>query len=203
MRSVVEPNGCSNVLKQVKFAIMAYLRWLAVLVVCAAAATLIAKRVWSPSKTADSELTNADRLVRITPQRIPLAEEVAVLCISPSTRYGPHLGGAEVHIYSNERVLNYRREHPNEFDYPIGSKFVKEKYSNAGDTNPDVATIMERCGAKGDISDWTFSMVSLPAKTPLTPTGSVTCAACHERYQDTGYVSADSEEALRKYLKID
>ena len=179
---------------------------LKIVAACAVVAVITAILSSSQSKLSDDSSRNSlnsDELVRITPQRIPLAEEVAVLCISPNAKYGPHLTGAEVHIYSNERVLDYRREHPNEYDYPIGSKFLKEKYSNAGDTSPDVGTIMERHGAKGDISDWTFSIVSLPAKTPLTPTGSVTCAECHERYKDTGYVSTDSEEALRKYLKID
>ena len=147
--------------------------------------------------------SRADGFIRITPQRIPLAEELMTLCLSPETRYGPHAGTVEVHICANGLALDYRRDHSNEYDYPVGSKFMKEKYPFPGDDNPDAATIMERTGTNGDVSDWTFSMISLPNRTPLKPSGSMTCAECHEHYKDTGFVSSDSESVIRKYLEIE
>jgi hypothetical protein len=141
-------------------------------------------------------------LVSITPQRIAISRRDLTLCFIPPPA-GPHDFSAEIHIYANKAVLDYRRAHPNKYDYPIGSKFVKEKYSQAGDRNPDAATIMERRASTGDVSDWNFSIVSLPDKTPVKATGRVTCVECHEGYKDTGYVSHESEAALRNFLAIE
>ena len=175
-----------------------------VLVLAAIAIGGVSIRVWMLSTANETKPANREGLIRITPHRIPLAASVAVLCIAPaSVAYGPHTGAAEVHIYANQRAIDYRRDHPNEFDYPIGSIFVKEKYSHSGDEKPEVATIMERTHATGDVMDWTFSIVSLPDKTPLKPTGRVACAECHRGYKNTGYVSTQSELALRKHLGIE
>jgi hypothetical protein len=132
-----------------------------------------------------------------------MAARVATLCYRPTEGFGPHLEVAEVHIYANPVALEYRRAHPDGHEYPIGSKFVKEKYSSVGDENPEVATIMERRSAKGDVSDWRFAIVSLPDKIELPMAGRITCASCHQDYKDTGYVSNESENALRQYLKIE
>jgi hypothetical protein len=59
---------------------------------------------------------------------------------------------------------------------------------------------MERRSAKGDVSDWDFSIVALPEKTPLKADGEVSCASCHEGYKDTGYISYESESALKMFL---
>lgn len=167
-----------------KIAIIALLVVLAIVVAI--------QRIPQPT-TSEQQSPNPEVLVRITPHRIPLAASVAVLCITPTLVYGPHKDAAEVHIYANQRAIDYRHKHPNAFDYPIGSKFVKEKYSHPGDENPDAATIMERTANKGDVSDWNFSIVSLPDKTPLEPSSEVTCAECHRNFKDTGFVSSDSE----------
>ena len=132
-----------------------------------------------------------------------MAARIATLCYRPPGGFGPHGDVAEVHIYANPVALEYRRAHPRGHEYPIGSKFVKEKYSGEGDENPQVATIMERQSAKGDVSDWRFAIVSLPDKIELPMTGQPNCASCHQDYKDTGYVSNDSENALQQYLKIE
>jgi hypothetical protein len=142
-------------------------------------------------------------MMRITPQRIPMAPRIAELCYRPAGGWGPHGEVAEVHIYANQIALDYRRAHPNEHDYPVSSKFVKEKYSGPGDEKPTAATIMERRTATGNISDWRFSIVSLPDKIERPITGKVSCADCHQGYKDTGYVSMQSEAALHQYLKIE
>ena len=142
-------------------------------------------------------------LVQITPERVPMKQALWTYCIQPPTADSPHANAAEILVYANPVAVEYRRQHPREFAYPAGSKFVKEKYSLPTDQQPDVATIMERRGDKGDISDWRFSIVSLPDKIELPQTGRVTCAGCHQEYKDTGYVSNDSENALKRYLKIE
>jgi hypothetical protein len=177
-------------------------RSIIVAIVCAVVVGIVIVKFGS-SRVPSEPAASSDGMVRITPRRIPLAASVATLCIAPSSVYGPHLDAAEVHIYANQLALGYRRAHPNEFVYPIGAKFIKEKYSSPGDENPDVATVMERRSAKGDVSDWNFSIISLPARTPLQSNSQVSCIECHENYKDTGYVSSDSEAALRKHLRID
>jgi hypothetical protein len=132
-----------------------------------------------------------------------MAARIATLCYRPQGGFGPHGEAAEVHIYANQIALHYRRSHPNNHDYPIGSKFVKEKYSSPGDEKPHAATIMERRTETGDVSDWSFSIVSLPEKIEQPESGKVTCASCHQNYADTGYVSDQSEYALKQYLKIE
>lgn len=149
-----------------------------------------------------TDAVDSDGLIRITSNRIPLAEELMTLCMPPDSTYGPHASTAEVHIYANRRVLDYRRQHPNEYSYPVGSKFVKEKYPIAGCDQPDVATIMERTGTRGDMTDWAFSIVSLPNKSPVPSVGSMTCAECHAHFRDTGFVSNKSESVLKKHLEI-
>jgi hypothetical protein len=190
---------------------MANLGRLAIVVACvvvaafAAVGAFVSMRLPShptAGERSEQQPPNPDALVRITPRRIPLAASVATLCIVPVTpNYGPHLA-AEVHIYANQRVIDYRRDHPQEFDYPIGSKFIKEKFSHAGDENPDAATIMERTRSTGDVTDWAFSIVALPDKAPIKASGEVTCAQCHQEYKDTGYISTDSEAALKTHLGI-
>jgi hypothetical protein len=163
-----------------------------------AVAVIVALRMTSMRSNARSAIDSVG-LVRITPQRIVVSPRSSTLCFRPPPA-GPHDNTAEIHIFANQTALDYRCEHPNEYDYPIGSKFVKEKYSQAGDASPDAATIMERRSAKGDVSDWDFSIVALPEKTPLKSDGEVSCASCHEGYKDTGYISYESESALKMFL---
>jgi hypothetical protein len=166
-------------------------------------AAIIGVRLSHTTRGGSGSTAERDGLIRITPQRIPLPEQVARDCISPSPDYGPHSYGAEVHIYANETAIDYRRKHPHEHDYPTGSKFVKEKYSQAGDKNPVAATIMERRAEKGDVSDWNFSIVALPENMPLKAAGEVSCARCHEGYKDTGFISFESEAAIKRFLAIE
>jgi hypothetical protein len=132
-----------------------------------------------------------------------MREETMVMCRSPEEIYGPHTFPAEIHLYTNDLALAYRRAHPNAFDYPIGSKFEKRKYAEVSDTDPNVATIMERTGSTGEVTDWSFSIVSLPARTPLKQVEGISCAECHERHKGTGYVSDVTEDALKKHLGIE
>jgi len=144
-----------------------------------------------------------ERFLQITPRRVPMKQALMTLCMAAAPTNSPHADVAEILVYANPVAIEYRRQHPTEFNYPIGSKFVKEKFSQPVDKRPDMATIMERHGDKGDVSDWRFAIVSLPDKIELPQTGRVSCAGCHEAYKDTGYVSNDSENALKRYLKIE
>lgn len=157
----------------------------------------------SASKSTPLPTKPASEMVCITPHRIPMREETMRMCVSPEEIFGPHMSPAEIHLYANDLALEYRRAHPNAFDYPIGSKFEKRKYTEVSDSDPTVATIMERTGNTGAVSDWSFSIVSLPARTPLKQVEGISCAECHERHKDTGYVSDVTENALKKHLGIE
>ena len=45
-----------------------------------------------------------------------------------------------------------------------------------------------------------FSMVRLSDGKPLKHTGSISCADCHERYEERGYISRESEDAMQEFL---
>lgn len=141
----------------------------------------------------------ADGLVKITKERIAMDEEIRTLCIGPERVVGPH-AVAEVDLYVNPAVLDYRKANPGKFDYPIGSVFVKEKYPAANAREPDLATKMEKVRNSGTVADWVFSMHTLPEREPIEPKGRVSCASCHERYERQGFVSGRSEAALVDFL---
>jgi hypothetical protein len=134
-------------------------------VACMAVAVIVALKVTSNRPKAGSPFDSED-LIRITPQRVVMSPRLSTLCIKRPPA-GLHAEPAEILVFANETAINYRRSHPHQHDYPIGSKFVKEKYSQSGDASPDAATVMERRTAKGDISDWEFSIVALPDMSPL------------------------------------
>ena len=138
-------------------------------------------------------------LVKITPKRIPMDKQLLKLCIGPQAVRGPHVA-AEVDIYVNETVVDYRRKNPGAFAYPIGSKFVKKKYPKIGAESPDIATAMIKTAETGKVTDWEFSMVRLSDMKQITPRGSVSCTDCHARYESRGYISRQSEHALKDYL---
>lgn len=143
-----------------------------------------------------------DELVKITLQRIPMDERLLRLCMAngPALVLGPHVA-AEVDVYMNPVALDYRRAHPDKFDYPVGSKFVKRKYPQVGAKDPDIETIMVKGKSEGAVTDWEFGMRSLPDHEPLQPAGEVSCADCHEKYEARGFISSQSENALQAYLK--
>lgn len=145
--------------------------------------------------------TRPDGLIKITKKRIPMDERLLSLCVGRSKDVvGPH-AVAEVNIYINQKVQDYRSAHPQAFNYPVGSVFVKEKYSSVEAKSPDIATKMEKVRSEGKISDWEFSMYSLPDKKPIKPTGRTLCASCHERYEERGYISEEAETAMQEFLK--
>jgi Cytochrome P460 len=168
---------------------------------CAVAALTVVNKAAEPERGNSKSSDHDPPMSCITPNRIAPSEQVKTACL-PSRPFGPHSDAAEIQIYANKIALDYRREHPKSFDYPVGSKFVKEKFANKGDEHPDLATVMEKKTAKGKVSDWRFSTISLPDKTPLKSASKDSCVSCHREYKDRGYVSYESESALKRYLKI-
>lgn len=141
-----------------------------------------------------------ERLVKITLKRIPMDERLLTLCVGPGAVVGPH-DSAEVDVYMNPVALDYRKAHPKEFDYPVGSIFVKKKYPKVGARDADVETIMVKRKSDGVVGDWEFSMRSLPDHKPIKPAARVSCADCHQKYAARGFISRESEEALQGYLQ--
>ena len=146
--------------------------------------------------------TEKEKLTKITKVRRAMDERLYLLCVGPGMVVGPH-ETPEVDIFVNDKVLEYRSENPDQFDYPIGSRFEKWKYPTVGAKNPDIATVMVRTGSKGVIADWEFSMHSLPDRKNLKHTGRISCSECHARYKERGFISHESEEVLREFLKIE
>jgi hypothetical protein len=142
-----------------------------------------------------------DQLICITSQRIPVAIQKMVFC-RPAPDFGPH-EVPEILIYTNQLVLDHRRNYLDNVDIPIGSTFVKTKFASPDATEPNLATMMVRRAASGRISDWEFSSFSLPDKKPLGPTNDASCIGCHEGYADHGFISWETAGALRRHLKLE
>lgn len=139
-------------------------------------------------------------LIKITPKRIPMTKIAQIACAPPGQQYGIHLS-AEADVYLNQTALDYRRKNPKSFAYPVGSKFVKRKFAKKGDKEPELETVMVWAKNAGKVDDWIFSMLSLPDRVPLNQSRKVSCASCHKRYRDRGFISFETEVALQKHLK--
>jgi hypothetical protein len=145
-------------------------------------------------------------MVKITQERIPMDLKVMRLCTYRPELFSPHTR-AEADVYANPTAIEYRRNNPKAFAYPIGSTFVKKKFSKGKkQEEPDeIATVMVKKANTGKISDWTFNFLRLSdgnLLNPKTPAGQHSCVKCHQRYEKHGYVSRESEFALQKYLGL-
>jgi hypothetical protein len=144
----------------------------------------------------------AEELVCITPQRVPVEFQRMTLCIAPPPDIGPH-DVPEILVYANQIALEFRRKHPNNFDYPIGSRFVKHKFASRWQEAPDAATVMVRTASRGDVTDWEFSSLSLPDEKKLGTVNDRSCIECHQAFAERGFISHDTEGALRRHLQLD
>ena len=147
---------------------------------------------------------STDGMVKITKKRIPMDTAVMVLCISRPDLYSPHTM-AEADVFANAKVIDYRRENPKEFVYPIGSMFIKKKYSKSKkQEKPDeIGTVMVKKANTGKVSDWEFNFMRLndgKLLKPKTPLGQYSCIKCHKAYKSRGYISRESEFAMQEFL---
>ncbi len=146
-------------------------------------------------------------LVKITKKRIPMDQRIAALCIGPpESSLSPHTL-AEADVYANAQVISYRSKNPRKFSYPVGSTFVKKKYSGtrtgARQEKPDpIATIMVKKATTGKISDWDFHLLRLSNGKRITPPDRNSCVRCHQRYKSRNYISMESENALQEHLGL-
>ena len=148
-----------------------------------------------------------DAMVKITKKRIPMDAKVMALCFYHHELYSPHTM-AEADIYANHIAIEYRKKNPKRFSYPIGSKFVKKKYSmplsGVKQEKPDdIGTVMVKKTNTGKVTDWEFDFLRFSDGNLLkrkTPAGQHSCMKCHQRYKKLGYVSRESEFAMQEYL---
>jgi|TARA_B110001454_G_C12662483_1_gene410100 hypothetical protein len=152
----------------------------------------------------EGALQEPDGMVKITNKRIPMDASVMALCFYRPELWSPHTM-AEADIYVNRTVIDYRRKNPGSFAYPIGSRFVKKKFSKGKiQENPDeIGTVMVKKADTGQVTDWKFSFIRHKDGTFLelrTPAGRLSCSKCHRRYKSRGYISWESESALKAYL---
>lgn len=148
--------------------------------------------VWPPTPA------HLEDMVKISPKRHSLDPKMMTLCAS-STLFerGPHKN-AEVLVYANHKVIDYRKENVERGDYPVGSVLLKEKYADLKVEKPHLATIMRRTGNDGGVDDWDFSMISLPGgkAVAMTANEKAACADCHGRFRTPGYLSIYSNALL-------
>ena len=143
-------------------------------------------------------------MVKITKERISMDASVMALCLYRPELWSPHTK-AEADIYVNRTVIDYRRKNPGSFAYPIGSRFVKKKFSKGKkQENPDeIGTVMVKKADTGKVTDWGFHFIRHRDGTflePKTPAGRHSCSKCHRRYKSRGHISWESESALQAYL---
>lgn len=125
-------------------------RVLAVLALLAAwGVTVLAQEdepVRSEAVSGEETLAQGDQvdLVKITKERIPMDKRLLSLCIGPQAAVGPH-SAAEVDVFVNSTVIDYRSKTRDSFSYPVGAKFVKKKYPKIGAKTPDMATRERKC----------------------------------------------------------
>jgi hypothetical protein len=93
-------------------------------------------------------------LVKITKKRIPMDSSVMALCFYRPKLWSPHTM-AEADIYVNAKVIDYRRKNPGSFAYPIGSRFVKKKFSKGKkqEKPDDLGTVMVKKTNTGKVTD--------------------------------------------------
>ena len=148
-----------------------------------------------------------DAMVKITKKRIPMDAKVMALCFYHPELYSPHTM-AEADIYANHTAIEYRKKNPKGFSYPVGSIFVKKKYSarlsGVKQEKPDdIGTVMAKKTNTGKVTDWEFNFLRLDdgkLLKPKTPLGQHSCIKCHQAYKSRGYISRESEFALQEFL---
>ena len=145
-------------------------------------------------------------MVKITQERIPMDLKVMRLCTYRPELFSPHTR-AEADVYANPTAIEYRRNNPKAFAYPIGSMFVKKKFSkgNKQEKPDEIATVMVKKASTGKVRDWEFNFLRLSdgkILNPKTPAGQHSCTKCHQRYEKRGYISWESEFAMQEFLSI-
>ena len=155
----------------------------------------------------DTETVKTDGMVKITKKRIPMDAKVMTLCFYQPKLYSPHTM-AEADIYANHIAIEYRKNNSKKFSYPVGSKFVKKKYSmlRSGvkqEKHDDIGTVMVKKSNTGKVTDWEFNFLRFSDGKLLkrkTPVGQYSCIQCHQKYKSRGYISRESEFALQEFL---
>jgi len=148
-----------------------------------------------------------DGMVKITKKRIPMDAKVMTLCFYHPELYSPHTM-AEADIYANHIAIEYRKKNLNKFSYPVGSKFLKKKYSmplsGIRQEKPDnIGTVMIKKSNTGKVTDWEFNFLRIndgKLLKPKTPLGQYSCIKCHQKYKSRGYISRESEFAMQEFL---
>ena len=151
-----------------------------------------------------SDKVSMDGMVKITKNRIPMDAKVMALCFYHPELYSPHTM-AWADVFANAKVIDYRSENPKEFAYPIGSMFIKKKYSKSKkQEKPDeIGTVMVKKTNTGKVTDWKFNFLRLndgKLLKPKTPLGQHSCIKCHQAYKSRGYISRESEFAMQDFL---
>jgi hypothetical protein len=142
--------------------------------------------------------------VKITKSRIPMEQKLMVAC-APTVDFRKeesHPGAVDV--YSNSIAIEYRRNHPQNHDYPIGSMFLKTKYSQQHQQIPDdLGTLMIKKANTGSISDWEFNIMNVKTgqRQFPDPQHQRNCINCHEGFSGRGYISNETENSIRLFLE--
>lgn len=142
-------------------------------------------------------------LQALTRKRIPMKKEAVQRCsIDAILTASPHVG-ADMVVHANQALIDYISKNPEGVAFPVGSVLLKEKFSPGKPGSPAILTTrMERVAMAGTVKDWKFSATSLqdgkPAGSLEAPSR---CVVCHEDFEETSFVSPDSVELLKEFVK--
>ena len=138
------------------------------------------------------------KLTRITEQQIDMEEYANEFCRDMGQIIGLHIQPG-IHIYLNDAALQVKNENLNSI-FPVGSVIVKEKFNQKNAVTPSLITVMEKVANRGKVSDWRYSMISVPDQRLITGKAKPNCQSCHVRYRRDDFVSPYTLDNLKAYF---
>jgi hypothetical protein len=142
-------------------------------------------------------------LEALTGKRMPMKQVAVERCsIDAILTTSPH-SRADMVVHANKAVIDYISKNPEGVGFPVGSVLLKEKFpAGKPGSAATLITRMERVAMAGTVKDWKFSATSLKDGVPTgTQDAPSRCVVCHEDFEETSFVSPDSMELLREYVK--
>jgi hypothetical protein len=76
---------------------------------------------------------------------------------------------------------------------------VKEKFEAKDHSHPSLITVMEKQADAGDVDDWRFTMIRLADRAVVRDGFKISCAQCHSRYAESGFVSPTTDVLVKAF----
>jgi hypothetical protein len=139
----------------------------------------------------------------LTDKRIPMKRVAVERCSIDAILTGNPHSRADMIVHANQTLIDYISKNPEGVGFPVGSVLLKEKFpAGQPDSTAILTTRMERVAFKGAVEDWKFSATSLENGKPTGASNKPSsCVVCHEDFEESSFVSPDSLNLLREYVK--